>query len=177
MKLSKVAKDIPQEQVKPAGKRASVRERVRQFEVEVPPADPGDRQNGDGESEAPNRRRKQESDPDPHVSMDFSLCDGSSDQGAELADDSNELETCRRPREESEGVPDEKLDDIMLEMRDVKSELLRVRALLGVLVRRERYAETKMEIAARRLDRMERAQDEVDDAEHEADLARTRPTS
>ena len=56
----------------------------------------------------------------------------------ESADDSNELETCRRPREEREGVPDENLDDIMLEMRDVKSELLHVRALLGVLVRTEK---------------------------------------
>ena len=34
-----------------------------------------------------------------------------------------------------------------------------------------------MEIAARRLDRMERAQDEVDDAEQDADLARTRTKS
>ena len=64
-----------------------MQERVRQFEVEVPPADPGDRQKGDSESEAPNKRRKQESDPDPHVPVDFSLCDGSSDQGVESADD------------------------------------------------------------------------------------------
>ena len=164
--------------MKPAGERAPVRERVRQFEVEVPRADPVDRQNGDSESEAANKRRKQESDPDPHFPVHFPLCDGSSDQGVETADDSNELETCRRPREAREGVPDEKLDDIMLEMRDVNSdEILRVRELLRVLVRRERCTETKMEIAARRLDRMDRAQDEVDDAEHEADLARTRPRS
>ena len=53
--------------MKPAGKKVSVRERVRQFEVDVPPASPGDRRNGDSESEAPNKRRKQENDPDQHV--------------------------------------------------------------------------------------------------------------
>ena len=42
--------------------------------------------------------------------------------------------------------------------------------MLGVLVRREWSAETKAEIAARRLDRMEREQHEADDAEHEANL-------
>ena len=42
--------------------------------------------------------------------------------------------------------------------------------MLGVLVRRERSAETNAEIAARRLDRMEREQTEADDAEHEANL-------
>ena len=56
------------------------------------------------------------------------------------------------------------------ELRDVKNELMHVRELVGVLVRRERCAETKMEIAARRLDRMEREQTEADDAEHEANL-------
>ena len=38
------------------------------------------------------------------------------------------------------------------------------------MVRKERCAETKAEIAARRLDRMEREQHEADDAEHEANL-------
>ena len=60
------------------------------------------------------------------------------------------------------------MDDILLEMKDVKSELLR--ELIGVLVRKERCAETRAEIAARRLDRMEREQHEADDAEHEANL-------
>ena len=58
----------------------------------------------------------------------------------------------------------------MLKTRDVKSELLHVRELVGVLVRRERCAETKAEIASRKLDRMEREKDDADDAEHEADL-------
>ena len=40
---AEVARVIPQERVKTAGERASVRERVRQFEVEVLRADPGDR--------------------------------------------------------------------------------------------------------------------------------------
>ena len=56
------------------------------------------------------------------------------------------------------------------ELRDVKNELMHVRELVGVLVRRERSAENKAEVAARRLDRMEREQHEADDAEHEANL-------
>ena len=48
---------------------------------------------------------------------------------------------------------------------DVKNELMQVREFV---VRRERSAETKAEIAARRLDRMEQEQHEVADAEHEA---------
>ena len=56
------------------------------------------------------------------------------------------------------------------ELCDVKNELMHVRELVGVLVRRERRDETKTEIAARRLDRMEREQHEADDAEHEANL-------
>ena len=55
-------------------------------------------------------------------------------------------------------------------MRDVKNELVHVRELVGVPVRRERSAENKAEVAARRLDRMEREQTEADDAEHEANL-------
>ena len=61
-------------------------------------------------------------------------------------------------------------DDMVSEMRDLKSDLVHIRELLGVLVRKERCAETKAEIAARRLDRMEREQHEADDAEHEANL-------
>ena len=56
------------------------------------------------------------------------------------------------------------------ELRDVKNELMHVRELVGVLVRRDRSAENKAEVAARRLDRMEREQTEADDAEHEAKL-------
>ena len=68
-----------------------------------------------------------------------------------------------------EGELSSKLDDVMLDMRDVKSELLQVRELVGVLVRRERcIADVKTEIAARRLDRMEREKDEAEDGEHEA---------
>ena len=61
-------------------------------------------------------------------------------------------------------------DDLASEMADVKNDLAHVRELLRVLVRRERCAETRTEIAARRLDRMEREQTEADDAEHEANL-------
>ena len=61
-------------------------------------------------------------------------------------------------------------DDMASEMTDVKNELMHVRELVGVLVRRERSAENKADVAARRLDRMEREQHEADDAEHEANL-------
>ena len=61
-------------------------------------------------------------------------------------------------------------DDVTSDMTDLKNDLAHVREMLGVLVRRERSAETKAEIAARRLDRMEREQHEADDAEHEASL-------
>ena len=168
-----VARVIPHERIlKP--ERASVRKRVRQFEmngdmsctstVEAPRATPGDKQSEDPEDEAPNKRRKQESDPDSHAPVHFSLCNGSSDQGTKSVDDSAELETRFR------GVPVGQLDDVLLEVRDVKSELLQVRELVGVLVRRERCAEVKTEVAARRLDRMEREKDDADDAEREANL-------
>ena len=49
-------------------------------------------------------------------------------------------------------------DDIASEMTDVKNDLAHVRELLGVLVRRERCAETKAEIVVRRLNMMEREQ-------------------
>ena len=62
------------------------------------------------------------------------------------------------------------LNDILSEVRDVQSELLHVRELVDVLVRRERCVEDKAEVAARRLTRTEREKDDVDDAEHEADL-------
>ena len=143
--LVEVARVIPQELVKPSGERASVRERIKQFEmngdmscastVEAPRATPDDKQSEDLEDEAPNKRRKQESDPDSHTFVHFSLCDGSSNQETKSVDDSAELET--RPR----GVPVGQLDDVLLEVRDVKSELLQVRELVGVLVRRERCAE------------------------------------
>ena len=61
-------------------------------------------------------------------------------------------------------------DDMASAMTDVKNDLAHVREMLGVLVRTERSAETKAEIAARRLDRMEREQHEADDAEHEVNL-------
>ena len=61
-------------------------------------------------------------------------------------------------------------DDMASEMTDAKNDLAHVRELLGVLVRSERCNETKAEIAAKRLDTMEREQHEADDAEHEANL-------
>ena len=61
-------------------------------------------------------------------------------------------------------------DDMASKMTDMKNELMRVRELLGVLVRRERCAETKAEIAARRLERVEEEQYEADDAEHEVNF-------
>ena len=86
----------------------------------------------------------------------FSLCDGA------------EFET--RPKGQHEAATARQVDDILLEMKDVKSELLHVRELIGVLVRKERCAETRAEIAASRLDRLEREQDEQDDKESETNL-------
>ena len=60
------------------------------------------------------------------------------------------------------------MDDILLEMKDVKSEL-HVKKLVGVLVRKERCAETKAEIVAGQK-RLEREQDEQDDQEREPNL-------
>ena len=155
-RMVEVARVIPQERTKPAGESASVRERIRQYEmnggissastVEFPRAAPDDGQNEDAEGEAPNKRRKQESDPDSRAPVLFSLCDGSSDQGTKSVDDSAELET--RARGACEGVPVSRSEDILSEMRDVKTQLLQVRELVGVLVRRERCAEVKAEAAA-----------------------------
>ena len=61
-------------------------------------------------------------------------------------------------------------DDMVSEMRDLKSDLVHIRELLGVLVRKERSAEAKAEIAARRLNRMERERDQESEAECEASL-------
>ena len=101
-----------------------------------------------------------------HFSL--SLCDDSSDLGTKSVDDSAELETT--PTRQREGMPVAQLDDILSEMKDVKSDLLQVMELVGILVRRERCAETKAEIATRRLDRMEQERDQESEAECEATL-------
>ena len=62
-------------------------------------------------------------------------------------------------------VGEKPADDMVSKMRDLKNDLVHIRELLGILVRKERSAETKAEIAARRLDKMEREQHEDDDAE------------
>ena len=97
-----VARVIPQELVRPAWESTSVRERVRQFEVdggvpcfstvEVPRAAPGDRQSQDSEGEAPNKRRKQESDPDPQPPVHFYICDDSNDLEAKSVGESAEFD-------------------------------------------------------------------------------------
>ena len=86
----------------------------------------------------------------------------------------DEIAPVRRTRDEiqgrTRGSDSQQVDDILLEMKDVKSELLHVRELIGVLIRKERCAETRAEIAARRLDKLEREQDEQDDKGSEANL-------
>ena len=67
-------------------------------------------------------------------------------------------------------VGEKPADDMVSEMRDLKSDLVHVRWLLGVLVRKERSAETKAEIAARRLDRRDSERDQESEAECEATL-------
>ena len=65
-------------------------------------------------------------------------------------------------------VDEKPADDMVSEIRDLKSDLVHIRELLGVLIRKERSAETKAETAARELDKMER--DEESEAECEATL-------
>ena len=67
-------------------------------------------------------------------------------------------------------VDENPTDDMVSEIRDLKSDLVHIRELLGVLVRKERSAEAKAEIAARRLNRMERERDQESEAECEASL-------
>ena len=144
-----VARVFPHERIlKPSAEGVSVRDRIRQYEinggisrantVEVPRTAPDDGQSEGAEGEAPNKRRKQEMI-QTRVPLCTSLCDDSSDQGTKSADDSAELES--RSRGEYEGMPVARLDDVLTEMRDVKTELLQVRELVGVLARRERCAE------------------------------------
>ena len=87
---------------------------------------------------------------------------------AKSVDDSAEVET--RSKGEHEEARAKQLDDILLKMRDIKNDFVHVREPLGVVVRRERCADTKAEFAARRMDRMEREQHDADNAEHEANL-------
>ena len=67
-------------------------------------------------------------------------------------------------------VDEKPTDDMVSEIRDLKSDRVHIRELLGVLVRKERSAEAKAEIAARRLNRMERERDQESEAECEATL-------
>ena len=67
-------------------------------------------------------------------------------------------------------VDENPTDDMVSEIRDLKSDLVHIRELLGVLVRKERSAEAKAEIAARRLNRMERERDQESEAECEVTL-------
>ena len=67
-------------------------------------------------------------------------------------------------------VDEKPADDIVSEIRDLKSDLVHIRELLGVLVRKERPAEAKAETAARKLDKMERERDQESEAECEATL-------
>ena len=62
------------------------------------------------------------------------------------------------------------LAPMVSEIRDLKSDLVHIRELLGVLVRKERSAEAKVEMAARRLNRMERERDQDSEAESETTL-------
>ena len=67
-------------------------------------------------------------------------------------------------------VDEKPADDMVSEIRDLKSDLVHIRELLGILVCKERSAEAKAEIAARRLKRMERERGQESEAECEATL-------
>ena len=62
------------------------------------------------------------------------------------------------------------LDDTMSEMECVKEELREMRKMLEFLVRRERKVDMKTEVAAKRLQRLEKEREEEDDKEREASL-------
>ena len=62
------------------------------------------------------------------------------------------------------------LDDVKSGVEHVKEDLNEVRKMLEFLVRRERKADTRTEVATRRLERLEREKDEEEDQEHEANL-------
>ena len=70
-------------------------------------------------------------------------------------------------------VGEKSADDMVSEMRDLKSDLVHIRELLGVLVRKDRCAESKAEIAARRLERTERERDQEGEAESTLEEALT----
>ena len=76
------------------------------------------------EVEPPSKRRKQESDLEPQIPVHLPLCHDSRDQGAKSAGESAKLDVSKRCEGEREGNFSTKLDDMMLDMRDVKSDLL-----------------------------------------------------
>ena len=61
-------------------------------------------------------------------------------------------------------------DDAAGFMEDVARELKEVRKLVELLVRSERRGQLKDEVAARRLERMEKEMEEDEDMEHDASL-------
>ena len=103
--------------------------------------------------------------------MHYFLYDDSSDQEAKSAGEAAELDVSKRSKGECEEEIGMKLDDMMLEMRSVQNELLQVREMVGVLVRRERFAETTAEI-----DRMEQERVQESEAECEATLEKALTT-
>ena len=60
------------------------------------------------------------------------------------------------------------LAPMVSEIRDLESDLVHIRELLGILVRKERSAEANAEIAARRLNKTEQERDQESEAECEA---------
>ena len=144
-----VAKVILHERIlKPAGERASVRERVREFEknggvscsstVEV--LDPA-LTTGRAKTLKTVRR---ESDANKKVTLSSRSLYSSLSVKTQVTreqsrwGESAEFNVSKRSEGEREGEPSPKLDGMMLAVRDVKSELLQVRELVGVLVRSQK---------------------------------------
>ena len=95
--------------------------------------------------------------------------------------DETEEDTCVHEVVPASSHAQGELDDTMSEMERVKEELREMRKMLQFLVRRERKVDMKTEVAAKKLQRLEREREEEDDKEHEVEaskkLSLTRPKS
>ena len=87
-----------------------------------------------------------------------------------LSTDETEEDTCVHAVVPASSHAHEELDDTTSEMECVKEELREMRKMLQFLVRRERKVDMKTEVAAKKLQRLEREREEEDDKEHEASL-------
>ena len=87
-----------------------------------------------------------------------------------VSTDETEEDTCVHTVVPASSRAHGELDDTMSEMESVKEELREMRKMLEFLVRRERKVDTKTEVAAKKIQRLEKEREEEDDKEREASL-------